>query len=159
MRPQRIFSFVGSWEDFERDAPDLAERVRHVFAHRKHKALATLRRDGSPRLTGIEVEFDAGEIWLGMMPGSLKARDVRRDPRLSLLAASDDPPEEDPGSWEGDARVSGRAVEVPAEDPSAGHRFKIDIDEVVLTRVGTPSDHLLIASWRPGRGINAVKRK
>ncbi|CAM5627967.1 hypothetical protein SRIMM317S_04951 [Streptomyces rimosus subsp. rimosus] len=32
----------------------------------------TLRRDGSPRLTGIEADFRAGELWLGMMAGSAR---------------------------------------------------------------------------------------
>jgi hypothetical protein len=40
--------------------------------------LATLRRDGSPRISGTEVEFTDGQVWLGMMPGSLKALDLRR---------------------------------------------------------------------------------
>ena len=150
---------MSSWDEFENDAPKLAKRVRRVFDRRKHKVLATLRRDGSPRLSGIEVELSEGEMWVGMMPGSLKARDVRRDPRVALQALSDDPPEDAPELWEGDARVTGRAVEVNSEDSDAGHRFKIDIDEIALTRVGTPADHLLIETWRQSSGVTSVKRK
>ena len=150
---------MAQWDEFVNDAPELAGSVRRVFDRRKHKVLATLRRDGSPRLSGIEVELSQGEMWVGMMPGSLKARDVRRDPRVALQAVSDDPPEDAPELWEGDARVTGRAVEVDTDDPEAGHRFKIDIDEIVLTRVGTPADHLLIETWRKGAGAVAVKRK
>ena len=150
---------MAQWDEFVNDAPKLAEHVRRVFDGRKHKVLATLRRDGSPRLSGIEVEFSSGEMWVGMMPGSLKARDVRRDPRVALQALSDDPPEDAPESWEGDARVTGRAAEVDSENPNAGHRFKIDIDEITLIRVGAPADHLVIETWRPARGVNVVKRK
>ena len=150
---------MARWDDFSSDAPDLAERVRAVFDRRKHKVLATLRRDGSPRLSGIEVEFDKGEMRIGMMPGSLKAGDVARDPRIAIQAVSDDPVDEDPSSWSGDARVSGSVVELAGGEPEEGKRFNVDITEIVLTRVGSPPDHLLIETWRPGRGVRSIKRK
>ena len=150
---------MARWDNFVADAPELAGRVRGVLDHRKHKVLATLRKDGSPRLSGIEVELSGGEMRIGMMPGSLKARDVERDPRIAILAVSDDPPDDSPSSWRGDARVSGRVGKKLSDDPKAGTHFALDIDEIVLTRVGTPADHLLIETWRPGRGARAVKRK
>ena len=149
---------MARWKDVEEGAPDLASRVRGIFDLRKHKTLATLRRNGSPRISGIEVEFSDGEMWLGMMPGSLKARDVRRDPRLAIQAMSDDPPEDDPSAWAGDAKVAGRAQEVKGKNPQGGHRFRIDLSEVVVTRVGDPADHLLIESWHEGRGVTSLKR-
>jgi len=135
--------------------------VRRVFDARRHKVLATLRRDGSPRVSGIELEFADGELWMGMMPGSVKAQDLRRDPRLALHAASEDPPRDDPSKWLGDAKIAGRAVEVapPADEDEPAHRFKVDIAEVVLTRVGRPADHLVIESWHQGRGLEHNERK
>jgi hypothetical protein len=150
---------MARWQDVVDDASDFAQHVRRVFDERKHKALATLRKDGAPRISGIEVEFSDGEMWLGMMPGSLKARDVRRDPRLAIQAMSDDPPDGDPSAWLGDAKVAGRAEEVQTGDAASGHRFRVDVREVVVTRVGTPADHLLIESWHEGRGLTSVKRK
>jgi hypothetical protein len=102
---------------------------------------------------------------LGMMPGSLKALDLRRDPRLAVHSASEDPPDDDPGTWPGDAKVAGVAVEAP--DPSGpigssdppSHRFRIDVREVVLTRVGDPPDHLVIESWHPDRGLERRTRR
>jgi hypothetical protein len=38
-----------------RDAPEFAERVRRLFDARKHKTIATLRSDGAPRISGIEL--------------------------------------------------------------------------------------------------------
>ena len=76
-----------SWDEVEAAAPELAGRARAAFDAHKHKLLATLRRDGSPRISGIEATFADGELWLGMMPGSRKALDLRRDPRLPVLAA------------------------------------------------------------------------
>jgi hypothetical protein len=123
------------------------------FTLRKRSTLATLRHGGSPRISGTEVSFDGGELWLGMMPRSLKARDLQRDARLALHSPTEDTPEEDPGSWAGEAKVAGRGLE--NSDPSRGdegHRFRVEITEVVLTRVDELADHLVIESWHPGRG-------
>ena len=84
---------MARWADIEAAEPDFATRVRTLFDAHRHKTLATLRRDGSPRISGIEVEFADGEAVLGMMPGSVKADDLRRDPRLGLHSASEDPPD------------------------------------------------------------------
>ena len=149
-----------NWDDVAAAAPELADRVRRLFDARRHKTMATLRRDGSPRISGIEVEFADGEVRLGMMAGSRKALDLRRDPRVALHSASEDPPEDDPGSWPGDAKLAGRAIEEldpPSEDGS--HRFRIDVTEVVTTRVGTPADHLVIESWHPDRGLERRQRE
>jgi hypothetical protein len=120
-----------------------------------------LRRDGSPRISGIEVEFGAdGGLYLGMMPGSLKALDLQRDSRLALHSPTDDAPEADPGSWLGEAKISGRAAEVSEHrGPDAPHRFRVDVSEVVLTTVGQPADHLVIQSWHPGRGLERRERR
>jgi hypothetical protein len=148
-----------SWDEFAGDEPDLAERVRELFVTRKHMTLATLRRDGSPRISGTEVEFADGQVWLGMMPGSRKALDLRRDPRCALHSPTVDSPEDRPVEWAGEAKIGGRAVEV--SDPARTgepHRFRLDLTEVVLTRVGDPGDHLVIESWHPGRGYETRRR-
>ncbi len=141
--------------------PEFAKRVRALFDAHKHKTMATLRKDGSPRISGIEVEFSKGEVWLGMMPGSRKAADVHRDPRLALHSALVDPPEGEEGSWPGDAKLAGQAVEVgdPGAAGPTGHRFRVEIAEIVLTRVGTPADHLVIESWHEGRGLQSRIRR
>lgn len=138
---------------------ELAGRVRRCFAIRKHATLATLCRDGSPRISGTKVTFgDDGEIYLGMLPASLKALDLRRDPRLALHRPTEDTPEADPTSWLGDAKVAGLGVEITDPAPADGaHRFKVDVTEVVLTTVG--GDHLVIRSWHPGRGVEIRERR
>ncbi len=149
-----------SWSEVATAAPEFAERVRRLFDARKHKTLATLRRDGSPRISGIEAEFAEGELWLGMMPGSLKAADLLRDPRLALHSPTQDPPHDDPSAWPGEAKIAGRAIEVagPERSGQTSHRFRVDVTEVVLTRVGEPSDHLVIESWHQGRGLQRRER-
>jgi hypothetical protein len=159
---------MANWSEVEAAAPELAARVRATLNAHKHKVLATLRRDGSPRVSGIEATFTDGELWLGMMPGSRKAMDLRRDPRLALHSASVDPTEDDPSAWPGDAKVAGRAVEVddPAllerlgagEGGGGAHLFRVDVTEVVHTRVGEPADHLVIEVWDEGAGLRRLKR-
>jgi hypothetical protein len=92
--------------------PELAGAVREIFDAHRHKTLATLRADGAPRISGQEVGFVDGELWLGMMPGSRKAVDLQRDPRFALHSASVDPPAGDPAAWRGDAKLSGLAVQI-----------------------------------------------
>jgi hypothetical protein len=152
---------MARWEAMAAAEPGFAERVRQLFEAHRHKTLATLRKDGSPRISGIEMEFADGDVWLGMMPDSVKARDLRRDPRLAVHSASEDPSADDPSAWPGDAKLAGRAVEVP--DPQhptePSNRFRIEITEVVLTRVGQPADHLVIESWHEERGLERRERR
>lgn len=145
---------MATWAEIVGGEPEFARRVQERFDADRHKTLATLRKDGSPRISGIEAEFAEGQVVLGMMPGSLKARDLQRDPRLALHSGTRDPSEE-PGEVI-DAKLSGRAREVEGEDH---HVFHVDVKEVVLISIGDPSDHLFIETWREGRGLRGTKRK
>jgi len=147
---------MSSWAELAAAEPDFAERVRRVLEARKHKSLATLRRDGSPRVSGVEVQVTDGELVMGMMPGSRKVADLERDPRLAIHTISDDPPAAAPGEWGGDVQVAGRAIGL--ERPDGPPHYRIHLAEIVLTRLGDPADHLLIESWHPGRGLVAFKR-
>ena len=142
---------MATWGEIVKDAPDFSERVRRRFGMGINKALATVRRDGSPRISAIETEFGDEEVTMGMMAGSVKLLDVRRDPRVALHSPTVDAPEGDP-EWPGDAKLAGTLIETGPTDGPAGTLFKMDITEAVLTYVGTPADHLVIESWHPGGG-------
>ena len=144
---------MASWQEIEASEPDFARRVKARFDAYKHKVIATLRKDGSPRISGVEAEFQDGQVSLGMMPGSLKARDLQRDPRLALHSGTEDPSEQ--AGEVIDAKISGRAREIAGADH---HVFHVDVKEVVLIRIGEPSDHLVIETWREGRGLRSTKR-
>lgn len=122
--------------------------------------MATLRSDGSPRISGVEVEFYEGDVIFGVTPGSVKGGDLRRDPRLALHSPSPDPPEGSPTEWAGDAKLSGRAVQLqdPVRPEPPALWFRVELEEVVLTWVGDPPDHLLLESWHPGRGRERRRR-
>ncbi|HXL77803.1 MAG TPA: pyridoxamine 5-phosphate oxidase, partial [Candidatus Eisenbacteria bacterium] len=66
---------MASWAEFEAAEPDFALRVQKLMSARKHLTMATLRRDGSPRISGTEVEFADGQLRVGSMPGAVKAMD------------------------------------------------------------------------------------
>ncbi|HEX8646684.1 MAG TPA: pyridoxamine 5'-phosphate oxidase family protein [Thermoleophilaceae bacterium] len=144
---------MASWAEVEAEAPELAALARERFDAFTHKTLATLRRDGSPRISGSEVEFSDGEVWIGSMWRAVKALDLRRDPRYALHSGSEDPPE-----WRGDAKIAGRAEEVAGAEGKS-HRFRCDVDELVVVHLNDARDLLLVDSWHPGRGVERIERR
>lgn len=163
---------MASWEEIESEAPRLAARARELFDAHAHKTLATLRADGSPRISGIEATFHAGQLWLGSMPGSRKSADLHRDPRFALHSGSEDPP-----GWTGDAKLSGLAEAIAerqrraelfdamgqgeGEKASRGEAdlFRADIRELSVVGLNEARDELVIESWRAGRGVRRTTRK
>ncbi len=142
---------MARWKEVVGSEAEFAASVEAVFDRYKHKTIATLRRDGSPRISGTEAEFKDGDLTFGSMPRALKARDLLRDGRFALHSASVDPPEDDPEGWQGDAKISGRAEQVGTVEERGFHLFRADIDEVV--RVEVVGNRLRIRLWRPERGL------
>ncbi len=158
-----------AWEGFAREAPALAERVQRRFDDTGLALVATLQADGSPRVSGWEPLFADGQLWLGTMPGSRKGVDVRRDPRLTLHNAT-----VDKDASQGDATISGRAVEVTDDDtrrryaaafeqatgqqvPVPFDLFRVEPERVSMLMPG--GDHLVIEWWRPGQGVRRIERR
>ena len=141
-----------SWSEFEAEAPELAARVRERLDAHAHKTIATIRRDGSPRISGIETELADGELWIGSMRDALKARDLQRDPRFALHSAS-----EEPEVWTGDAKLAGVAEEVSAPDATS-HRFRLDLREVSTVGLNEQRSALVIEVWTPGNGVRTIER-
>jgi hypothetical protein len=153
-----------SFSSFEAAAPGLAATVRAQLAATKHLTLATLRRDGAPRISGSECRFHDGELWIGSMWQALKARDLQRDPRFALHSGSADPP-----GWRGDAKVAGTAQaitderlvaelngEAAANGPS--HLFRLDVTEASAVHVDEAAKVLIIEVWTPERGVRHIER-
>ncbi|HEX2196460.1 MAG TPA: pyridoxamine 5'-phosphate oxidase family protein [Actinomycetota bacterium] len=155
-----------NWSEVEAAAPELAAKVRKRFEAHGLALLATLRKDGSPRISGIETAFGEGELWLGMMPGSLKARDLLRDPRLALHSAT-----ADKNVAAGDAKLSGVAGLIEDEATferyrraSGGeggaigtfHLFRVDVKE--MSHLIPAGDHLDIESWSEASGYRQADR-
>src|SRR5690348_3297963 len=101
---------MAAWKDVEQAEPEFAARVQRLFDAGRHKTIATLRADGSPRISGIECEFAEGELRFGSMTGARKGADLRRDPRFALHGPNFHPVEGKEGEWPGEAKISGRAI-------------------------------------------------
>lgn len=153
-----------SWSDFDAAAPDLAAKVGGRLDAHVHKTLATLRRDGSPRISGTETQLRDGELWIGSMWEARKALDLRRDPRFALHSGSEDPP-----GWSGDAKLAGIAVEIT--DPARvaevngtdvpdgrSHLFRLDLHEATHIGLNAERTQLVIETWTPDRGVRTIRR-
>ncbi|HEX6497876.1 MAG TPA: pyridoxamine 5'-phosphate oxidase family protein [Micromonosporaceae bacterium] len=148
---------MATWKQFESEAPDLAATVRARFeAHETH-VLATLRKDGSPRVSGTEVDFRGPDLSFGSMLNAVKARDLQRDGRCAIHAHP---------SEGGDAKVAGVAIEVTGDDkavyttgsepPGDFHAFRLDLTEAVLTAV--EDGEIVIRLWRPEQPMRVMRR-
>jgi hypothetical protein len=154
-----------NWQTFHAEAPQLAAAVEARLRATKHHVLATLRRDGSPRVSGTEVDFRGDDLVMGSMYGAVKARDLQRDGRFALHANPGD------GTMDGgDAKLAGRAEEVldPAElasfvddahPPEPFHLFRLLLTDAVLTSLHPDGDRLVVETWHPGGPPIAVERR
>jgi hypothetical protein len=155
---------MSSWSAFAASAPDLAAEVRTRLDAHTHKTLATVRRDGAPRISGTETMLVDGDLWIGSMPAARKAHDLLRDPRYALHSGSDDPP-----GWTGDAKVAGHAEEITDPDrveaivqgkapPGPMHLFRLDIEEASTVVLDDTGDGIVVRWWTPEGGVRTVER-
>ncbi len=144
-----------NWGDFARREPELAALGQERLDRHGLVMLATLRKNGFPRISPVEPLFFNGQLYLGMMWQSRKALDLIRDPRCSIHNAVSDR-----HASEGEFKVYGRAMDItnPNErqdyiqamaekiDLEFGdqqfHCFVVDIDSVAAnTLVGEEFQH------------------
>lgn len=166
-----------TWKQFDSAEPELAARARAILTSTTNAVLGTIRRDGTPRLSGIDPFFAHGELWIGSMPDARKGVDLKRDPRLALHGIPWESRKvrdgaEDPG--DGDVKLTGRAVLASADEKRAAFAafaaergfeppdvdtsdvFRIEPDTVVLVSVA--DDQLVIDRWSAADGRTTVQR-
>lgn len=160
-----------AWKDLAEQAPHIAE----IFA-RRHRAagnlclLATLRADGSPRISPMEPRILEGQLVMVGMPDTTKFRDLERDPRFCLHTATVDP-------YVGDGDVKIWAEVRDLQDDEFHERFAQDLFEssgfdvrdeefdpfYVADITGASSieledNQLVITIWKPGEGERVVRK-
>ncbi len=150
-----------NWSAFSAAAPDLAPRGRELFERTGVLFIGTVRRDGSPRVSGCEFLLFEGELYLGMMWQSRKALDLLRDPRCYIQSAVTEK-----NVTGGEFKLRGRAVEVSdaatierygqALREATGwrpegpfHLFALDIQGAAFIEYRRNGDQRVI-EWRPG---------
>jgi hypothetical protein len=160
-----------TWSEFTAAAP----RIAAIFTRRHAAAgdlcmLATLRSDGSPRISPMEPKVFEDHLVLIGMPGTTKFRDLARDPRFALHTATVDTQVKD-----GDAKLWG--VVVDDRDPALHRRFAEQLFEqsgmdlrgqefdhfyVVDVRgassVEVDGDHLDITVWKAGEPERVIQK-
>ncbi len=82
----------------------LQPEVKSLLSRPNFAHLSTLMPDGSPNSTPVWIGLDGDHILIGTGEESLKARNLRRDPRLSLSVVDFHDPYEE-------VQVRGRVVE------------------------------------------------
>ncbi|WP_162942467.1 pyridoxamine 5'-phosphate oxidase family protein [Desertimonas flava] len=128
-------------------APTLTAPITERFVAARLGLLGTIRADGSPRVSPIEVGLFEGGLFVGMMPHSHKRRDVARDPRVCLLT-----PVADHTDVGGEGKLFGVLEQVTdaarAERILRHHAADGDFDPETI--VGSPMFELLItaAAWQ-----------
>ncbi len=160
-----------TWAEFVEAAP----RISTIFT-RRHAAtgnlclLATLRADGSPRISPIEPRVFEGDLWIVGMPDTTKFRDLHRDPRFSLHTATVDTQVTD-----GDAKLSGTVHDVL--DTALHQRFAEDLfaesgfdlrgvvfdhfyaaDLTGASAVEVAGGHMDVTVWKPGEPERVVRK-
>ena len=153
------------WRDFEAAAPDLARLGRERFERTHVAMIATLRRDGSPRINPIEPVFAMDHLLLGGMR-SEKLRDLQRDPRCALHNSISDV-----NGTEGEFKLYGTAVPVDAETrdgdydawwknfpPDRSSVFYMDIEGAAFVGWDTDKGELEVTRWSPDHGVTVERR-
>lgn len=75
-----------TWEELEEAAPEIGAHGRELIERFQFILVGTLTKDGSPRITPVEAYVVDGHLLVNMIPRSLKALDLLRDPRVYVHA-------------------------------------------------------------------------
>jgi hypothetical protein len=167
---------MATWNEFADEATEIAELAERRLVATGLMMLATLRRDGFPRISPMEpvvaderLTLHGDRLWLGMMVGSTKSRDLQRDGRFALHTAT-----ADKTLAEGDVKMWGVATPVTDHETlsrfsddifaSVGHRFEVgtfdafDVDLLGASSVAVRDDVMYVTTWRPGLGVKVDTR-
>jgi uncharacterized pyridoxamine 5'-phosphate oxidase family protein len=129
-----------SWQTVESQAPEIAEFSK-IRLHGQVAYLATVRKDGSPRLHPFTPMIGEGHFFVFMEPTSPKGHDLRRDNRFAVhCSVTDNSGESGEVSISGkakfieDAKLRALAVKICPYAPAERYiLFEFDPEAVTLT--------------------------
>ena len=155
------------WRDLEEAAPEIAKLGKERLDLARVALLATLRRDGSPRISPVEPYLSQGHLLFGAMSWSPKTRDLLRDPRCVLHSAITGP-----DNGEGELKLYGRAIEADDQirsgcqegwwserPPDAATVFALDIEQATFISWDTARGQMTVRRWSPRRGLTETRRR
>jgi hypothetical protein len=117
-----------TWAELEAAAPEITAHGRELIERFQFVLVGTLTKDGSPRVNPCEAYVIDGHLLLNMMPRSLKALDLLRDPRIYVHT-----PVTSKAGSEGEFKLAGRAPGL--EDD----RLRVELDDLFWRMI----------QWRP----------
>ena len=156
------------WTNFEAAAPMLAAQGRELIERFRFVLVGTIRSDGTPRISPVEAHIVRGHLMLVMIPKTLKAGDLLRDPRILVNSPITDP--DDPDT---EFKLRGRVVEIRDQalreatadaieatsgwrPPEGWHFFSLDIEEA--TFLAWQNGVLDLTRWNRDRGLDSVRK-
>jgi PPOX class probable F420-dependent enzyme len=150
----RLGVLGGQWETVISDAhatplamAELSEKAKRLLTGKNFAFVATLNKDGSPQLTPTWVDTDGKNVLVNTALGRQKARNVARDPRVTVgVFDMSNPYEYVSISGKVAKRVTGREAEA-------------HIDKLAMKYRGTPkyqkrdpSEKRVLLVIRPSKG-------
>ena len=101
------------------------DKLLAVIAGNRLGVLATIKRDGRPQLSNVTYHFEPRElvIEVSITEPRAKTRNLRRDPRASMLVSSDD-------GWSYAVAEGNAVLSAPAAAPLNPDGFAPDISGV-----------------------------
>jgi hypothetical protein len=156
------------WANFEAAVPLLAAQGRELIERFRFVLVGTIRKDGTPRISPVEAHIVRGHVMLVMITGTLKARDLLRDPRILVNSPITHP--DDPNT---EFKLRGRVVEIRDQalrqatahaieaasgwrPPEGWHFFAIDIEEAAF--LAWQNGVLHMTRWNRDRGLDHVRQ-
>lgn len=152
------------WSELERRQPALAGLGRQRLLDPGVVLVATIRADGTPRVSPVEPFVLGGVLWLSMLWRSRKAADLLRDPRIlvhSVITNRDGGEGEFKvrgiARAEGDPDVQARyAAAVGASlgwtpEPGRFHLFAVAISQVTFIRYDDATGDQYVVQWPQAR--------
>ena len=152
-----------TWSEFKNEDPELSAIGKKMlipdFTHVGFAFLATLRKDGAPRLHPVALVLSDEHLYVFIPPTSPKCADLRRDGRYAMQAF---PPPDNKGGEEfylsgraecirdqdvRDAIITGTETRVGEEEIL----FELLLDRIMYTRLvnrDTSDEHPLHRLWR-----------
>jgi hypothetical protein len=157
------------WADFELQQPRFAALGRDKLSGPGVVLVGTLVKNGSPRISPVEPLFWNGDLWLPMGLGTMKARDLHRDPRVlvhSIVTNRDGGdgefkvrghvvPEDDPTL---NARIADAITEHLGWQPELGkfHLFRVEVEDVTFIHWDGRNNDQYMTRWP--EGLEQVRR-
>jgi hypothetical protein len=156
-----------TWSELEAAAPEIVRLGKERFDAAGVALLATLRKDGWPRISPVEPYLVEGHLLFGSLVWSAKTMDLSRDARCTLHSAVSSPE-----SGEGEFKLYGRAGAAGGDLRDACQDgwwqtmarevaavFALAVEHAAFTSWDAERGEVVFRTWSPGNGYQETRRR